>query len=114
MLLLHARSGDDIGNFISELGNLRRVLLDVLKRLITERLWHWCSLLSKPSRLPLVLGRRQLLHEGMQAAQRASMSSAMTFVDKEGVCKTSPHNGLAACAASGGVYHTINHVQTAL
>jgi hypothetical protein len=25
------------------------VLLDVLERLIAERLWHWCSLLSPPA-----------------------------------------------------------------
>src|SRR5919198_3946720 len=55
MLLLHARLSDDIGNFISELGNLRRVLLDVLKRLITQRLRHWCSLLSQPSRCSWLL-----------------------------------------------------------
>jgi hypothetical protein len=103
MLLLHARLGDDIGNFISELGNLRRVLLDVLERLIAEHLRHWGSLLSQPSSLQLALGRRQLLYEGMQAAQRASVSSAMTFVDQEGVYKTSPLTGLAACTATGGV-----------
>ena len=30
MLLLHASLGDDIGQLIGELSNLRRVLLDVL------------------------------------------------------------------------------------
>ena len=68
MLLLHASLGDDIGNLIGELRNLRRVLLDVLERLIAEHLRHWGSLLSQPSSLQLALGRRQLLSEGMQAA----------------------------------------------
>jgi hypothetical protein len=49
MLLLHASLGNDIGQLIGELGNRRRVLLDVLERLIAERLWHWCSLLSPPA-----------------------------------------------------------------
>jgi 50S ribosome-binding GTPase len=46
MLLLHASLGDDIGKLIGELRNLRRVLLDVLERLITERLRHGYSLLA--------------------------------------------------------------------
>src|SRR5262249_55108061 len=46
MLLLHARLGDHIGELLGELGNLRRVLRDVLKRLIAERLRHCGSLLS--------------------------------------------------------------------
>src|SRR4029434_1573214 len=74
MLVLHARLGDDIGKFISELGNLRRVLLDVLERLITEHLRHWCSLLSQPSSLQLASVSCQLLSKNLRGYQSGIVS----------------------------------------